>query len=100
MTKELEEKIRKSWAGIEYGSYLDAHEEREKALEILRDKIFALTWWYNQCSNDDHPARQEINKEEMEQVAEELCCRFQDYETFMWDYKKDWELNYNDYNLG
>ena len=35
----------------------------------------------------------------MKQISEELCWRFQDYEVFMYDYQKDWDLNYQDYGL-
>jgi hypothetical protein len=99
MDKELEEKIKKNWRGINFYPNLDAHEDRKKALESLRDRIFSLVWWYNECLLDDHPVRQKKNKEEMKQVSEELCWRFQDYEAFMYDFQKDWDLNYQDYGL-
>lgn len=99
MDKELDDKIRRNWVGIKFNPNLDAHEDRQKALEILRDRIFALTWWYNECICDDHPVRQKNNKEEMRQVAEELCWRFQDYEALMYDFQRDWDLNYQDYGL-
>ena len=99
MDKELEEKIKKNWRGINFYPGLDAYEDRKKALEFLRDRIFSLVWWYNECLLDDHPVRQKKNKEEMKQVSDELCWRFQDYETFMYDFQKDWDLNYQDYGL-
>lgn len=99
MDKELEDKIKKYWSGINFYPTLDAPEDRRKALEFLRDRIFALVWWYNECLCDDHPVRQRKNKEEMKQISEELCWRFQDYEVFMYDYQKDWDLNYQDYGL-
>jgi hypothetical protein len=99
MDKELEDKIKKNWSGINFYPTLDAHEDRRKALEFLRDRIFSLVWWYNKCLCDDHPVRHRKNKEEMRQIFDELCWRFQDYEVFMYDYQKDWDLNYQDYGL-
>jgi hypothetical protein len=88
MDKELEDKIKKNWYGINFNPILDAHEDRRKALEFLRDRIFALVWWYNECLCDDHPARQRKNEEEMKQISEELCWRFQDYEALCTIFKK------------
>ena len=39
MDKELENKIKKNWSGINFYPALDAHEDRRKALEFLRDRI-------------------------------------------------------------
>lgn len=80
-------------------SYLDAQEKRIKALGVLKDKMIELVSNYVECCGDDHPARQESNKEKQWTLWKEICWRKQDYDTFMLDYEKDWELNYNDYGI-
>ena len=99
MTEELNKTITNFCKGINFPDYLDAHEDRKKALEKVRDRIFALALWRNECLNDDHPVRRKQNEDELKQVGEELCWRFQDYDAFMYDFQKDWDLNYQDYGL-
>jgi hypothetical protein len=84
---------------IEIFSYLDAKEERKKALEKIRDIIFRLTIDYVEKMEVDHPAHIKEAREKANKIWEELCWRKQDYDVFMYDYKQDWDLNYNDYGL-
>lgn len=84
---------------IKFENCLDAKEERRKALEVLRDKMLNLTIDYIEYSTCDHPAHMKECKEKASKLWEELCWRKQDYDVFMYDYQKDWDLNYQDYGL-
>jgi len=48
---------------------------------------------------DDHPVRQKRNKLELQAIENEIAWRLQDYEALMYDQKKDWDLNFDDYGL-
>ena len=78
---------------------LDAQEKRAKGIEIVKDKMFNLLIDYMDYCFDDHPSRDNIRKEKIDELWVKLCLRKQDYEAFMWDYEKDWDLNYDDYGL-
>lgn len=80
-------------------TYLDAQEKRAKALEYLKDRMLELVNDYVEYISDDHPARIESSKEKAQKIWEEICWRKQDYDVFICDFEKDWDLNYNDYNI-
>ena len=80
-------------------SKLDTQEKRAKGIEIVKDKMFNLLIDYMDYCFDDHPSRDSIRKEKIDELWVNLCLRKQDYEAFMWDYEKDWDLNYDDYGL-
>ena len=84
---------------IKFGSYLDAKDARRKALEALRDKCFSLLsdWFDWLCA--DYPKHQKERKEKLGEIRMQMICRMQDYNVFMWDFEKDWDLNYQDYGL-
>lgn len=81
------------------GNYLDAKEDRIKALKILKDKMFGLTIDYIEYSTCDHPAHIKECKEKADKIWEEMIYRWQDYDVFMYDFQQDWDLNYQDYGL-
>lgn len=80
----------------EIPSYLDDHETRIKNIEVIKSRVWklqrdacnlelALTNFYKGMEQD------EVRLKEM---RNEICWRIQDYEVFVNDYKKDWDLNY------
>lgn len=80
-------------------SYLDAQEERLQGLKSLREKLYKLTLeWYN-WELADHPKHQKEREEKLKDLYAQFHYRMQDHEQFMWDFKKDWDLNYQDYGL-
>ena len=83
----------------DFSDYLDAPEDRRKALAVLKEKLLLLIedWWDIQLI--DHPVHLKEKEERSDKNYEELIFRMQDYEVFMYDYQKDWDLNYQDYGL-
>ena len=75
----------------------DAMPERTKALRIVRDKMFALLLDYIDAKNVDHPAHLEEAGQQAKELWEKIIYRWQDYGTFMYDKKEDWDLNYDNY---
>jgi hypothetical protein len=84
---------------IHFGDYLDNKEERKKALEILREIVFNLNVDRWNWLLADHPKHLNDREENLKRIDEEIVYRMQDYDVFMYDFEKDWDLNYQDYGL-
>lgn len=77
--------------------FIDAREERTEALEALKNIIFDISIMRYDALRDDHPARSKENGKTLKRLETEFIMRMQDFETLMYDFKKDWHLNYKDY---
>ena len=87
---------------MEINKRLDAKEERLKAIEIIKERILYLELeiydregWYQDMREDEL-------KKAMSEVAEfknEIILRIQDLNNFLHDYKENWDLNFNDYEV-
>ena len=87
---------------MEINKHLDAKEERLKAIEIIKERILYLELeiydregWYQDMREDEL-------KKAMNEVAEfknEIILRIQDLNNFLHDYKENWDLNFNDYEV-
>jgi hypothetical protein len=84
---------------VRFGDYLDNKEERKKALEILREIVFNLNVDRWNWLLADHPKHLKDREENLKRIDEEIVYRMQDYDVFMYDFEKDWDLNYQDYGL-
>ena len=78
---------------------LDAKEQRLKALEVLKEKMLLLVDDYIGYATCDHPAHMKESRKKADELFIEMVYRRQDFEVFMYDYQKDWDLNYQDYGL-
>ena len=96
---DMWEEIRPDENEIQVNDYLDAKEDRIKALKVLRNKMFNLTIDYIEYSTCDHPAHMKECNEKVHKLWEEMIWRWQDYQVFMYDFQQDWDLNYQDYGL-
>lgn len=81
------------------GKNLDCQEERQRILKELRERLVELTIERYETELDDHPVRQKRNKLELQAIENEIVWRMQDYEALMYDQKKDWDLNFDDYGF-
>ena len=87
---------------MEINKRLDAKEERLKAIEIIKERILYLELeiydregWYQDMREDEL-------KKALSEVAEfknEIILRIQDLNNFLYDYKENWDLNFNDYEV-
>ena len=84
---------------IKIMDYLDAKEERLKALEVLKEKMLLLVDDYIGYATCDHPSHMKESRKKADELFMEMVYRRQDFEVFMYDYQKDWDLNYQDYGL-
>ena len=98
MKRELELQKEKIVTNFIPGSYLDAQEERRGKLELLKSKLLDLIVTWYEWNGADHPRLQKEREERLHEIYTEMIKRMQDYDNFMWDYKKDWDLNFDDYN--
>ena len=84
---------------IQPQKYLDAQEKRSQAIEILKDKMLELTCDYienSTCADEPHI---KSCQEKAKKIWEQLCWRYQDLQTFLYDFERDWDINFNDYDI-
>lgn len=77
---------------------IDCLYERKRGIEKIKQKIFDLVLKYVDIKNDTHPVRKIENKKKSQEIMDEIVFRIQDYKTFLYDSKKDWDLNFEDYD--
>lgn len=77
--------------------FIDAREERTEAIEALKNIIFDISIMRYDALIDNHPTRQKEIEKTLKKLDTEFIMRMQDFEVLMYDFKKDWDLNYNDY---
>jgi len=79
---------------IDFGTYLDAKDKRKKSLMILRDRCLVLMNKWYEWYRDIHPFRRTEKEAILHEVQKEMCLLMQDYQSLMYDYEKDWNLNF------
>lgn len=87
---------------MEINERLDAKEERLKAIEIIKERILYLEFeiydregWYQDMREDE--LKKALN--EVAEFKNEIILRIQDLNSFLYDYKENWDLNFNDYEV-
>ena len=72
---------------------------RKTNIEKIKNIIFDLCIeeYDKQLALTNLGSHRESCKKRLKEINEERCWRLQDYEVFMWDFRKDWDLNYEDY---
>lgn len=73
--------------------------KKDKYIQGLKDKVFECVMKYFDYGMDDHPlrSRQEKASKIRKECMDELCWRWQDYNTIQYDSEDTWDLNFNDY---
>ena len=84
------------------GNYLDCIDERMRNIEYIKNRILTLQLSIFDFETHTQDIQQKEKLEEaLKQVEDwkgEIISRLQDYEAFRYDYKQNWNLNYNDYD--
>lgn len=78
---------------------LDCLDIRKTNIEKIKNILFDLCIeeYDKQLALTNLGPHRESCKKCLKEINEERCWRIQDYEAFMWDFRKDWDLNYEDY---
>ena len=79
---------------------LDYLDIRKTNIEKIKNIIFDLCIeeYDKQLALTNLGPHRQACKVRLKEINEERCWRLQDYEVFMWDFRKDWDLNYEDYD--
>lgn len=80
----------------EVPEYLDDREIRIKNIEVIKNRVWELQRdAYNlELHLTNFYKGKEQDEARLKEMYNEICWRIQDYEVFINDYKKNWDLNY------
>ena len=97
---ESEHHIDTVYHNHELSDKLDYLDIRKTNIEKIKNIIFDLCIeeYDKQLALTNLGSHRESCKKRLKEINEERCWRLQDYEVFMWDFRKDWDLNYEDYD--
>lgn len=77
---------------------LDCQEERQAIIEKIKNRLLEL------CNNkitlewkhlDNYGGDSELIDYHLIDIEHEICERIQDYHQMLYDFKEDWDLNYD-----
>lgn len=85
---------------IEINEILDKKDVRLKAIEHIKNEVFLLEIEkYEQSLGLTHPKHKEECEAKIEMADYNINSRIEDLQSFLYDYSKDWDLNFKDYGL-